>query len=268
MGIFDKLFKKKSTVKPKQAYQPEWDFYFSNVDDKLSSIAVDLALNEIAPIENQPNLVWVSIPMNNPRPDGLSSNEESTILADIEDAIADSLTNKLGATQCGRLTSNNFRDLYFFLGDSTLYDKAISDVMVAFPNYQYDYGIKEDPEWESYFNILYPLPTQMQSILNRRVIDNLESHGDRLTKERPVFHWMYFKSDMDRNTLLESIKNDSFETVNVSHDDSYEYPYGLQISRVDKVDLKSVDEYVLKLWNLTNEAGGDYDGWETSIEKD
>lgn len=268
MGIFDKLFKKKETVETKQVYQPEWDFYFSNVDDKFSSIAVDLALNKIAPIESQPNLVWVSITMNNPRPDGLSSTEESGTLADIEDAIADSLMNKFGATQCGRLTSNNFRNLYFFFGDSTLYDKAISDVMIAFPNYQYDYGIKEDPEWSGYFDFLYPLPNQMQSILNRRVIDNLESHGDGLTKERPVFHWMYFKSDSDRNKLLESIEIDNFEIVNKSHDDSYEYPYGLQISRVDKVDLKSVDEYVLKLWKLTNEVGGDYDGWETSIEKD
>lgn len=268
MGIFDKLFKKKDTVEPRKEYQPDWDFYFSNVDDKLSTIAVDLALNEIAPIESQPNLVWVSITMNKPRPDGLSSTEERTILKSIEDAIADSLNNKFGATQCGRLTSNNFRDLYFFLGDSTLYEKDISEVMVAFPNYQYDYGVKEDSEWGGYFNFLYPLPIQMQSILNRRVIDNLVSHGDELTKKRPVFHWMYFKSDSDRNKLLKSIESDNFAIVNKSHDDSYEYSYGLQISRVDKVDLNSVDGYVLKLWSLTNDVGGDYDGWETSIEKD
>jgi uncharacterized protein (TIGR01619 family) len=267
MGIFDKLFKKKETVEPQQEYHPEWDFYFSNVDDKFSSIAVDLALSRIAPIQSQHNLVWISITMNNPRPDGLSSNEESGILGEIEDAIEASLKNKFEATFCGRLTSNNFRDLYFFLGDSTLYDKSISEIMVAYPNYQYEYGIKEDPDWEGYFDFLYPLPTQMQSILNRRVIDNLESHGDGLTKERPVFHWMYFKSDSDRNRLLERIENDNFDIVNKSHGASYEYPFGLQISRVDKVDLNSVDEYVLKLWNLTNEVGGDYDGWETSIEK-
>ena len=87
MGILDKFFKKKDTEEPRQVYKPDWDFYFSNVDDKFSSIAVDLGLRKIAPIEDQPNLVWVTINMNNPRPDGLSSNEESEILGDIEDAI-------------------------------------------------------------------------------------------------------------------------------------------------------------------------------------
>ena len=140
--------------------------------------------------------------------------------------------------------------------------------MVAYQDYQYDYGIKKDPKWSAYFDFLYPLPIQMQSILNRRVVDNLESHGDSLTKERPVFHWMYFKSDSDRDKLLQMIEDDNFEIISKSHDDSWRYPFGLQISRVDRVDWRSVDDYVLKLWNLANECNGNYDGWETSIEMD
>ncbi|MER3330196.1 MAG: DUF695 domain-containing protein, partial [Candidatus Kapaibacterium sp.] len=187
----------------------------------------------------------------------------------IEDTLEKELTNKFDAIYCGRLTSNNLRDVYYYLGDSTLYDKVISDVMVAYPNYQYDYGIKEDSSWEGYFDFLYPTPSQLQSIMNRRVLDNLESQGDGLTKERPVFHWMYFKTDEDRDKLLSKIENDNFEIVNKSHDQSFgEYSFGLQISRVDKVDFNSVDEYVLKLSALTIECNGDYDGWETSIEKD
>jgi uncharacterized protein (TIGR01619 family) len=270
MGLFDKLFKKKpAELTAETGYNEEWDFYFSNVDDKFSSIAVDLGLNKIAPIDKQTNLVWISITMNNPRPDGLSSNEESGILGEIEDALDTELKNKFEATYCGRLTSNNFRDLYFFLEDSTLYDKAISDIMVAYPNYSYDYGIKDDPNWTGYFDFLYPLPNQMQSIQNRRVVDNLESNGDKLTKKRPVFHWLYFRTDEDREMLLKKIESENFEIINKSFDDSFgEYGYGLQLSRVDNVDLNSVDEYVLQLWQLAGECNGEYDGWETSIEKE
>jgi len=275
MGLFDKLFGKTNsenpttTSQPKVEHQEEWEFYFSNVNDKLGSIMVDLGLKTVAPLTDKPNVVWISIKMNNPREDGLSSQEESGILGDIEDALVDKITSKHNSIYVGRLTSAGDRDLYFYFGDTTLYDKTISEVMVAYPKYQFDFGSKEDKEWGGYFDFLYPLPQQFQSIQNRRVIEQLEKGGDKLTKEREVFHWIYFKSDSDREKFLEKIKNDNFLIVDKGSDKSWgEFSYSLQIKRVDKVDQDNVDEYVIYLWKIANEIGGEYDGWETSIEKD
>lgn len=275
MGIFDKLFGKANPAQPtstsqlKVGHQEEWEFYFSNVNDKLGSIFVDLGLHKVAPITDKPNVVWISIKMNNPREDGLSSQEESGLLGNIEDALVEKIVSKHNAIYVGRLTSADYRDLYFYFGDTTLYDKTISDVMVAYPKYQFDYGSKEDKEWSGYFDFLYPSPQQFQSFQNRRVIEQLEKGGDKLTKEREVFHWIYFKSDSDRENFLEKIKNDNFSVVNKGSDKSWgEFAYRLQIKRIDKVDQNSVDEYVVYLWKLANELNGDYDGWETSIEKD
>ena len=275
MGLFDKLFGKTnslqptSTSQPKVGHQEEWEFYFSNVNDKLGSLFVDLGLHKVAPIADKPNVVWVSIKMNNPREDGLSSQEESGLLGDIEDALVEKIVSKHNAIYVGRLTSAGDRDLYFYFGDTTLYDKTISEVMVAYPKYQFDFGSKEDKEWGGYFDFLYPLPQQFQSIQNRRVIEQLEKGGDNLTKEREVFHWIYFKSESDRENFLEKIKNDNFSIVDKGSDKSWgEFAYRLQLKRVDKVDQNSVDEYVIYLWKLADEIGGDYDGWETSIEKD
>lgn len=273
MGLFDKLFGKTNqqakTSAAKAEHQEEWEFYFSKVNDKIGSFFVDLGLHKAAPMTNRPNVVWVSIKMNHPREDGLSSQEESGILGDIEDSLVDKIKSKHNAIYAGRLTSAGDRDLYFYFGDTTLYDKTISEVMVAFPKYQFDFGAKEDKEWSGYFDFLYPLPEQFQSIQNRRVIEQLEKAGDKLTKEREVFHWIYFKSDGDREKFLKTIKNDNFTIVDKTTDKSWgEFPYRLQIKRVDKVDQDSVDEYVIYLWRLAQEIGGNYDGWETSIEKD
>jgi|688.fasta_scaffold510294_1 uncharacterized protein (TIGR01619 family) len=274
MGLFDKLFGKTNpenpttTSQPKVGHQEEWEFYFSNVNDKLGSLFVDLGLRKVAPMIDKPNVVWVSIKMNNPREDGLSSQEESELLGDIEDALVDKIISKHNSIYVGRLTSAGDRDLYFYFGDTTLYDKTISEVMVAYPKYQFDFGSKEDKEWGGYFDFLYPLPQQFQSIQNRRVIEQLEKGGDKLIKERDVFHWIYFKSESDREKFLEKIKNDNFSIVRKDSDKSWgEFAYRLQIKRFDKVDQNSVDEYVIYLWKLANEIGGDYDGWETSIEK-
>jgi uncharacterized protein (TIGR01619 family) len=275
MGLFDKLFIKKNTKeqssvsKPTFGHQEEWEFYLSNVNDKLGSLFVDLGIHEFAPIFDKPNVVWVSIKMNNPREDGLSSQKESEILGEIEDSLVEKINSKHNSIYVGRLTSNGDRDLYFYFADTTHYEKTISEAMVDFPKYEFDFGSKEDKDWKGYFDFLYPTPKQFKSIQNRRVIDQLEEGGDNLTKSREVFHWIYFKIEKEREKFLSKIKNDNFIIVSKDNDKSLgEFSYSLQIKRVDKVDLNSVNEYVIYLWELANELNAEYDGWETSIEKD
>jgi regulator of RNase E activity RraB len=107
-----------------------------------------------------------------------------------------------------------------------------------------------------------------RSIQNRRVVDQLEKGGDKLTKAREVDHWLYFKTEKDRETFLLKIKTEGFSIVDKDFDNSLgTLPYRLHIKRVDKVDLESVDIYVIHLWELATECNGDYDGWETSVEK-
>ena len=129
MGFLSKLF---GQTEKKSDYQPDWTFYFSNVNDKLSSIATDLNLINIAPVNGQDNVVYVSIKMPNPREDGLSSNEDADDLWKIEDEIIKAFdNNKLNYTFAGRLTSNGFRDLYFFGENTILMEKQVSFCVTA-----------------------------------------------------------------------------------------------------------------------------------------
>jgi uncharacterized protein (TIGR01619 family) len=274
MGLFDILFgKKESESKPEVqgdnvSYKEDWAFYFSNVDDVIGSFYVDLGLSKIAPATDKPNLVWISVKMNNPRDNGLSSSEEFDALSAIEDRLQEFIFRNHSSIYAGRLTSNSKTDFYFYFGDTALYDKTISEAMVAFPSYTYDFGIKEDAEWNSYLNFIYPNPRQFQSIQNRRVIDNLEKNGDPLTKARRVDHWIYFKTHTDRAEFLDKIEQLKFDIVSKDKKTSSgDSPYKLHISRIDNVDIDSVDNYVLELWEKATECNGDYDGWETSVER-
>jgi uncharacterized protein (TIGR01619 family) len=275
MGLFDKLFGKKQKESKSEvpssnpSHEEEWDFYFTNVDHILGSFYVDLGLAKIAPLNDKPNLFWVSVNMNNPGQDGLSSKEELNTLAAIEDKLQEFIIGKHNSIYAGRLTTDGRRDFYFYIGNTALYDKTISESMIAYPSYTFDFGIKEDRLWESYFNFMYPNPRQFQSLQNRRVVDNLEKNGDTLTKARQVYHWIYFKTDNDRKTFLSKIENLNFNIISENEETSFgNFPYKLHISRVDNVDLNSVDDYVLSLCQLAADCNGDYDGWETSIEKE
>lgn len=266
MGFLSKLF---GQTEKKSDYQPDWTFYFSNVNDKLSSIATDLNLMNIAPVNGQDNVVYVSIKMPNPREDGLSSNKDADDLWQIEDEIIKAFdNNKLNYTFAGRLTSNGFRDLYFFGENTILMEKKVSSTMTAFPKYEFDFGHKPDKEWSGYFDFLYPLPRQMQVIQNRRVLEQLEKGGDDLTKKREVFHWIYFKTQNELDQFESFTNSLGFKTKNKGKTEQpNEYKFVISISRVDKVGYDEIDEYTIELWEKAQELNGDYDGWETSIEK-
>jgi uncharacterized protein (TIGR01619 family) len=271
MGLFNKLLGKKEA--PKNENQPlkkeeEWDTYFTRVDDKPGSIFLDMAFHKIAPVANYRHLVWIVLTMKNPSDEGLSGNEESETLYAIEDRLVENLQKRHQAQYPGRLTSNNIRTFYFYLCDLSLYDRAIAEIMVQFPNYDYDYGTKEDENWGAYFNFLYPLPDQLQIILNGRVIRNLEKNGDQLEAERMVDHWIYFKTVADQEKFSAAAAALGFTVLSKNlKDTTSEFRYELNIGRLDKVDYSSVNNYVLDLWELANQNNGSYDGWGCPVVK-
>ena len=276
IGLFSKTFgqsqtKLQTTISETKAddHKQEWDYYFSNVDNKLSSLFLDLGLYKVAPLEDKSNFVWISIKMNSAGDDGLSSSGESELLGKIESKLVAKLQSKFHSTYVGRLTSNGYRDFYFYVGDTIQYGKALSEVMLVYPEYGFKYGSKTDESWSGYFDFLYPSPLQFQIIQNRRVIDQLEKNGDKLTKLRDVDHWIYFRTKSDRDLFLNKIRLDGFKVLSRDYDKkSGGLPYKLHIQRIDRVDWKSVDAYVIYLWKLANECNGVYDGWETSVETD
>ncbi|TCD12707.1 DUF695 domain-containing protein [Pedobacter frigidisoli] len=269
MGLFKNLFgNKQQTEIPKHPlHKEEWDTYFTNVDDKLGPILVDLGLKSIAPINDMGSLVWISIQMNNSREDGLSSSEESEKLYEIEDNLVNGLTQKFDCVYPGRLTSNGHRDLYFYFSDSLLFDKTISEVMVAYPNYEYDFGVKEDTEWGGYLNFLYPLPSQYQSMLNRRVLDNLAEHQDKNELPRKVDHYLYFTTETDRLGFIKAVEDAKFSIENQDKRDDSDFSYTLHLTRVDPVDQNSIDDCTIELSKKAKQFNGYYDGWGCPIQK-
>ncbi|MDX5420918.1 MAG: DUF695 domain-containing protein [Hymenobacteraceae bacterium] len=248
-------------------YTPDWEFYIRNVDSKPGSIAVDLGLAEIAPVTTQPNLARISIRMITPRPDGLPPLEETLTLQSIEDELDTELRVNHKATYAGRMTSNGRRNIYFYLDNAAPCAQTIAGVMQGYSDYVYDLRVEEDKGWRRYFNFLYPEPEQLQSIKNRKVVDDLEKHGDNLNKEREVSHWVFFPSDADRAAFLSEVEQENFKVVYSDYDEgSGEYPFRLHISRKDKVDWAGIDKVVLWLSRQATKYNGEYDGWETAVQ--
>lgn len=245
-----------------------WDFYFSSIDGQKASSFVNLGIHKEAPLAGYEQLACVSVKMNNPQEDGLSSQAEFSLLSKMEETLINAITFNTESQYVGRITLAGKRDFYFYLKDTTELQNIVNAAMQKHPDYHFDIHCKEEKTWDTYFSLLYPTPVQMREIENRQVIEQLKNAGDPLSKERPVFHFIYFNTDADREKFISRVAAEGFTVNTKEFDDTLtEQAYSLHIERVDKVDWESVNEYVAYLSAIAQDCHGTYDGWETSVEK-
>lgn len=247
-----------------------WDFYFTNMNEVIASLFVDLGIRDSVPDSDRPWLLWTWVHFRQPRDNGLSSSQEGVMLHEIEDALTKAVKESTKAELVGRITTSGRREFYFYGAVPDRFEKTVASTLKSFPDYEFDTGSKEDADWSQYLNVLYPSPEEHQRIKNLHVIEALEKQGDSLKKPRPVSHWAYFKSLQDRNKFIAKVVSIGFKVTDQSESDKSEaeHTYGVTLERIDPVDWDSINKTTLELFRLVQEVSGDYDGWETCIEKD
>ena len=102
---------------------------------------------------------------------------------------------------------------------------------------------------------------------NQKVIDALKEGGDDLSQPRKADHWIYFKSPKDLDAFVNAIRNENFHIESSDLISANEFPFQLHISRMDYVDLMSINKVTMLLRETAKLHGGDYDGWESPIIK-
>lgn len=246
-----------------------WGQYFCNVNSKLSSILVDLELKAWVPDPLRPDLIWIWVYMNSPRPDGLSSNEEFQTLNSIEDALTQRLERDCDACLAGRITGDGRRELYYYGRSPANLSLLVEGELTSFPGYRSDFDTQPDPDWRQYLDVLYPSEEDLQAIKNLEVLEALGNAGDKPEIVRPVWHYVFFNSHNARKQFIKWSKDNGFESVERVRSDG---PGALETGMVCVVRSHSttaadIDKNVLQVFIAAKEFGGEYDGWETSVEK-
>ena len=243
----------------------DWDFYALRVDDEPASIFVDLGIQANAPLSSHPHMAYVRLYMNDPRPDGLSSKEEFDTLIEIEKSIEATLCDD-GVGYVGRKTSGGCRDFYFYVSTANDWQAKVDQALAGFKSYRYETGVRDDAGWTTYLNFLLPGKLDRQRIENRRVCEALERHGDKLTAEREIDHWVYFQSQEALDACLAEVAAAGFGVRNRLVSEEGSFRFGAQVWRVDVPSYGNIDEVTLPLFEAAERHGGDYDGWECPVE--
>ena len=242
-----------------------WDFFMCRIEGAPASIRTNLALIEVAPLEGLSQRLQFYIKMQNPRPDGLSSNEEYPILCDIEDALGEK-AEATGAVLAGVVKSEGFLELWFYTQNAEALAKTCEEALQTFEGYQSGYNIAEDPEWEDYFGFLYPDEFSYQTMQNRKVLMQLEKNGDKMEVPREIDHFFYFKEAAQQQAFAKEAEAKGFkvrfnddEFVEDRKAEGKEYPYMVEATREDSP--LNINDIVWDLLELASPFEGNYDGW-------
>lgn len=249
----------------------DWCIYLCNsfAYDLPAVIRTNLALRDFEYTANYPKRLHLQILYKNADDNGFPTREEGEYVYSIEDAVEE-IVEQHGDMLAGVVKCDERARIFAYVKNELGYDDEISEIMSEnFPDYAYTLAVVEDPDWEVYFQALYPDRYEYQSIMNRMLIENIKSDGDSMVP-RVLEHCLLFKTEEHGEAFLAKVMEDGFiklssENQNDNEDIDKEYPYVLVIGREDA--FENIDEIVWYLMDLAEEFDGEYSGWGCKIVK-
>lgn len=250
------------------AQEANWEVYLAQYEKGPGSTVVNMDIIKIAPDKTLPFLFSAGVIFTNCTGDGFPVSAEFSNLNTISDSIITLLNRLVKNTSVGTFTYQCQRREYFYVPDTAGLRQQISSLIsTRFPAYTATFNIKPDKEWEAYLTFLYPSETIMEYIKNEKVLMQLSKAGDKLDKPRQVDHWLYFKKDEDRNCFIRYANQQHYKIGTKETFPDRAFPFKLNISRIDKVNIASISKITLELEHEAKKCHGDYDGWETFVIK-
>jgi hypothetical protein len=233
-----------------------WNFYALRVDGSPASNCVDIGVADAAPVPGFGTLSFLSVKMNMPRPDGLSSNEEFETLSQIESTLQAFVDPSPSLRYVGRSTHDGGRDFFFYSKGDEL--GAVAEHMVAaWPGYEFSHGSQPDPDWGVYWRFLYPSAEDFQRMGNRDVLEQLRIHGDDHAVPREIDHYAVFEAGGDVEGFMAALPDTLVGEALVNED----------ADGTTTVAFKTfgcpadIDDLTIDLFRAAKDHGGDYDGW-------
>jgi regulator of RNase E activity RraB len=234
------------------------------VSDAPASIFVDLGAIHTLPVTTHPVSASLRLFMRAAREDGFSSQEEYESLTAVEKAL-EAACERENILYLGRCTGSRCRDFYFYTPRGLDWEALAGRIMVAFPEYRFVTGTRDEPDWATYTDFLYPDGADRQRMESRRVCEALERHGDPLQSARDLDHLALFPTEESRKAFTDGAVALGFTVASmfVTLEDE---EYAVELKREDVPSYDNIDAVVMPLYDLTKLHGGVYDGWGCSVE--
>lgn len=251
-----------------QEDEDAWDAYIAQFDGGPGSVILNMSVKGRAPVSKFPYVLVTGVTYKDCGPEGFPSQDEFPKLHIIHDSVQAVIKSVTSFINAGSFTHQCERLDYVYVSDTQNLRKRLEELYnKRFSNYKPYINIKEDKKWEYYLSFLYPNEQTLNYMGDVKVVESLSKAGDKLEKPRQVDHYIYFKEKKDRDEFVEFIVKEKYKIEDKSFNKANKQ-YSALISRVDKVDISSINEITEYLRKIAIRFKGDYDGWETFVIKD
>ena len=249
----------------------EWNVYRSWIDDNPAVFRLNLALDEVVPIEGFSYCVRITIELKNPDENGFSTNERPQIYA-IEDQILRPLQSDKDIL-VAVLTVQGEVTWYFYSQAPEALQERLSATWDTSMGYTYQVECSEDKQWNFFLKGLYPNIYEKQTIYNREILSACQENEDQVEVPRPIEHWLYFDTEQDMLSAIEKAAALGFtvyssekvvpeEGKEVQEDLGYCLILSKENTPID------IDGDTWDLIDIALDTHGGYDGWETILVKE
>ena len=241
-----------------------WEVFPAQMGEHRAFISFNSTFAEVAEQDTRTFLLRVRVEFKHPTPEGMPGEDEFQELKKVEDLLATAIAAG-GGIQVGRLTVRGHRHFYFYVAFGEESAQEIADAVSPQTAYELAYAYQQDAEKEGYWKYLYPTADDWQVIRDLRVLDVLKEKGDINSVSRQVAHWAYFPERESAQQFADWARESAYEVNAIAATDDNKTV--VRFARKGTMELEDITHHTIAINRKVRELGGDYDGWETTIER-
>jgi hypothetical protein len=225
-------------------------------EDALALVTVDAGALAYGPRPTHPTRMLFDVPMQRPTTNGLPSESERADLQELERRLSAALEEAADAWFVGRMFSDGVALFAYY---ALARPRKRVNFGEGFGPYQVDHGdIAADPKWEFLHDFLAPDARQTVVVASFRVADALRARGDDLSAPRTINHRVSFADSTQAQRAITPLEQAGFDVVEAGSTGEV-----LTLSRRDAPSSQLT--FLADIQDITDEFGGQYDGWGSEI---
>lgn len=245
-----------------------WAQYMLNVEGQPASCVIDLSYGETGRDEELPVCTLVRVPFQTASDDGFGDADEVERLHEFEDQTLTPAAATLGLVLVATVRGGGQLDFWFY-GPADHAEELLDAAADALEGYEVQGGSQDDPEWEQYFDVLFPDQQGLRQIADQQVLMALLDAGDDGHTPRAIEHMAVFESKEAADDFAAKLKEEGFRIDGVGEHLSEEEGGGKQwqveFSNESPAEIAHILPITTHLDELAEACGGSYDGWQTQV---
>ena len=242
-----------------------WYTYPVQIGEHQAWITYNHGYSEIAKTDKRNKLFSIRLPFHNPTEYGMPKNEEFAQISQVDEHL-DSYISAKNGVYLGRITMDRHRLFYFYVSFSDAEAKEIIKKVSIKNNYKLQFYLEEDKEKSEYWSKLFPTLDDSQVIKDSQVLEELEKEGDKKDIKRVVDHWAYFDNLKSAEFFMIWAKKQNYKIVSIGPTENQK-SVQVRYTHVGSMNLADITYHTIMSNRKARELNGEYDGWETSVEK-